>query len=60
MAVLTRARRTAGTQSPGQAPRRLRRRSVPLAAAGVVLVVVCALIFAGGWLQAGNRQPVHS
>jgi hypothetical protein len=58
MAVLTRSRRTAGTQSPDQVPRRLRRRSVPLAAGGVVLVVVCALIFAGGWLQAGNRQPV--
>ena len=58
MAVLTRSRRTAGPQPPGQAPRRLRRRSVPLAAGGVVLVVVCALVFAEGWLQAGNRQPV--
>ena len=58
MAVLTRSRRTAGPRPPGQAPRRLRRRSVPLAAGGVVLVVVCALVFAEGWLQAGNRQPV--
>ena len=58
MAVLTRSRRTAGTQSPGQVPRRPRRRSVPLAAAGVVLVVVCALVFAEGFLRAGNRQPV--
>ena len=56
MAVLTRSRRSAGAPSP--APRRLRRRSVPLAAGGVVLVVVCALVFAEGWLQAGNRQPV--
>jgi len=31
---------------------------VPLAAGGVVLVVACALVFAEGWLQAGNRQPV--
>jgi hypothetical protein len=31
---------------------------VPLAAGGVVLVVVCALVFAEGWLQAGHRQPV--
>ena len=23
-----------------------------------MLVVVCALVFAEGWLQAGNRQPV--
>ncbi len=58
MAVLTRSRRTAGPQPPGQGPRRRRRRSVPLAAGGVVLVVVCALVFAEGWLQAGHRQPV--
>jgi len=58
MAILTRSRRGAGPQPPGQAPHRLRRRSVPLAAGGVVLVVVCALVFAEGWLQAGNRQPV--
>src|ERR1700756_5248996 len=58
MAVLTRSRRTAGPQPPGQGPRRARRRSVPLAAGGVVLVVVCALVFAEGWLAAGNRQPV--
>ncbi len=58
MAVLTRSRRSAGAQPPGQGPRRLRRRSVPLAAGGVVLVVVCALVFAEGWLAAGHRQPV--
>jgi len=58
MAVPTRSRRTAGLQPPGQGPRRGRRRSVPLAAGGVVLVVVCALVFAEGWLQAGHRQPV--
>ena len=58
MAVLTRSRRSAGPQPPGQGPRRARRRSVPLAAGGVVLVVACALVFAEGWLQAGHRQPV--
>ena len=58
MAVLTRSRRTAGPQPPGQGPRRARRRSVPLAAGGVVLVVACALVFAEGWLAAGHRQPV--
>src|SRR6516225_10600038 len=58
MAALTRSRRTADPQPPGQGPRRGRRRSVPLAAGGVVLVVACALVFAEGWLQAGNRQPV--
>jgi len=58
MAALTRSRRPAGARSPDQVPRRPRRRSVPLAAGGVVLVVVCALVFAEGWLKAGNRQPV--
>jgi hypothetical protein len=58
MAVLTRSRRSAGAQPPGQGPRRGRRRSAPLAAGGVVLVVVCALVFAEGWLAAGHRQPV--
>ena len=58
MAVLTRSRRPAGPQPPGQGPRRPRRRSVSLAAGGVVLVVACALVFAEGWLQAGHRQPV--
>lgn len=58
MAVPTRSRRTAGPWPPGRVPRRGRRRSVPLAAGGVVLVVVCALVFAEGWLAAGNRQPV--
>lgn len=57
MAVLTRSRRGPGTGPADPAPRRLRRRSVPLAAGGVVLVVVCALVFTEGWLQAGNRQP---
>jgi hypothetical protein len=57
MAVLTRSR-NAGTRPPGQRPRPLRRRSVPLAAGGVALIVACSLVFAEGWLQAGNRQPV--
>lgn len=58
MAVLTRSRRRTDAAPAAPAPRRLRRRSVPLAAGGVVLVVVCALVFAESWLQAGNRQPV--
>ena len=57
MTVLTRSRRGPGTLPGDPAPRQLRRRSVPLAAGGVVLVVVCALVFTEGWLQAGNRQP---
>jgi len=58
MPVLARSRRSAGAQPPGQGPDRGRRRSVPLAAGGVVMVVVCALVFAEGWLAAGHRQPV--
>jgi hypothetical protein len=40
------------------APSRPRRRNTLLAVVGVLLVVVCAALFAAGWLQAGNRQPV--
>ena len=58
MAALTRSRRRDGTGSAAPAPRQGRRRSVPLAAGGVVLVVVCALVFAEGFLQAGDRRPV--
>jgi hypothetical protein len=58
MAALARSRRPAGPRPPDQVPRRPRRRSVPLAAGGAVLVVVCALVFAESFLQAGHRQPV--
>jgi hypothetical protein len=62
MAALTRSRRRADPAAPaapaGPAPRRPGRRSVPLAAGGTVLVVACALLFAEGWLRAGDRQPV--
>jgi len=58
MAVLARSQRPASGQGPGTAPHRVRRRSLPLAAGGVLLVVVCALVFAEGWMAAGNRQPV--
>lgn len=57
MAVLTRSRRRDGTRPAAPAPGR-GRRSLPLAAGGVALVVVCALVFAEGFLQAGNRRPV--
>jgi hypothetical protein len=57
MAPHTRSRPGADAAPAGTA-RRLRRRSVPLAAGGVVLVVACALVFAEGWLRAGDRQPV--
>jgi len=38
--------------------RRPRRRSAPLAVAGVLVVAGCAAVFAAGWVQAGHRQPV--
>ena len=37
---------------------RPRRRSWALAVIGVLVVTVCALVFAAGWVQAGNRKPV--
>lgn len=58
MTTLTRSRRTAGGAAQAPALIVLNRRSLPLAAAGVLLVVVCALAFAGGWARAGHRQPV--
>jgi hypothetical protein len=53
-----------GTQRPADGRAALpglprsRRRSWVLAVIGVLVVTVCALIFAAGWAQAGNRKPV--
>jgi hypothetical protein len=58
MAVLTSSRTTGAGRVPVPAPPKLRRRNAPLAVIGVLLVVVCALVFAEGWVQAGHRQPV--
>ena len=58
MAVLGRSRQAADGQAGAPAPPRPRRRNGPLAIVGVLLVVVCAAVFAAGWLRAGNRQPV--
>jgi hypothetical protein len=58
MTALTGHRHDAGNQAPASAGRRPRRRSAPLAVAGVLLVAGCAAVFAAGWLQAGHRQPV--
>lgn len=51
-------RRQTDDRSPAAGQRRMRRRSVPLAVAGVLLVLVCALVSASMWEQAGDRQPV--
>jgi hypothetical protein len=51
-------RRTAAGRASELAPLRPRRRSWALAVTGVLVVAVCALVFAAGWLRAGNRQPV--
>jgi SAF domain len=58
MAVASRSRQSANGQVGAPAPARPRRRNGPLAIVGVLLVVACAAMFAVGWLQAGNRQPV--
>ena len=58
MAALTGVRRAAGGRAAVPASPRPRRRSWALAVFGVLVVAVCALLFAEGWVQAGNRKPV--
>jgi len=58
MAAPAEARRAAGGRPALPALPRPRHRSWALAIAGVLVVTVCALIFAAGWAQAGNRTPV--
>jgi hypothetical protein len=58
MAVPARAPRALEGHGPAGVRLRVRRRSGPLAAAGVLLVAGCALAFALAWLRAGDRTPV--
>ena len=58
MTVLSGTRRSADGRSALPAAPRPRRRSWALAVTGVLVVTVCSLIFAAGWVQAGNRKPV--
>lgn len=58
MATLTGLRRSADGRAAVPASPRPRRRSWALAVIGVLVVAVCALVFAAGWVQAGNRKPV--
>lgn len=58
MAAPARAPRALDGHGPAGVPLRTRRRSGPLAAAGVLLVAGCALAFALTWLRAGDRVPV--
>jgi hypothetical protein len=58
MTVLSGTRRAADGRSALPAAPLPRRRSWALAVIGVLVVTVCALIFAAGWVQAGNRKPV--
>ena len=58
MAMLTGIRRSADGRAAVPASPRPRRRSWALAVIGVLVVAVCALVFAAGWVQAGNRKPV--
>src|SRR5260370_39841489 len=58
MATLTGLRRAAGGRAAVPASPRPRHRSWALAVIGVLVVAVCALVFAAGWVQAGDRKPV--
>lgn len=58
MSTLTSSNRVTDGRAAVSAPPRLRRRNGPLAVAGALLVAGCALAFAIGWLNAGNREPV--
>jgi SAF domain len=58
MAATARAPQALEGHGPAGVPLRVRRRSGPLAAAGVLLVAGCALAFALTWLRAGDRTPV--
>ena len=58
MAAPARAPRALEGHATAGVPLRTRRRSGPLAAAGVLLVAGCALAFALAWLRAGDRAPV--
>ncbi len=60
MAALTGIRRSADGRAAVPASPRPRRRSWALAVIGVLVVAVCALVFAAGWVQAGNRKPVSA
>ncbi len=58
MAALTGIRRADGGRAAAPASPRPQRRSWALAVIGVLVVTVCAMVFAAGWVQAGNRKPV--
>ena len=58
MAAPARAPQALKGHGPAGVRLRVRRRSGPLAAAGVLLVAGCALAFALTWLRAGDRTPV--
>lgn len=59
MAILSRYRQSSDGQAiADKGLPRPRRRNVPLAITGVLVVVACAAVFAAGWLQAGSREPV--
>ncbi len=56
MTTVSSTRRAADSRAALRLPQR--RRSWALAATGVLVVAVCALMSAAGWQRAGNRQPV--
>ena len=58
MAAPAQVTRAVGGRGPAGVALQARRRSGPLAVAGVLLVAGCALAFALAWLRAGDRAPV--
>ena len=58
MAAPAQASRAVDGRGPAGVALQARRRSGPLAVAGVLLVAGCALAFALAWLRAGDRAPV--
>jgi SAF domain len=60
MAALTGIRRVASGRAAVPGSPRPPHRSWALSVIGVLVVAFCALVFAAGWVQAGNRKPVLS
>jgi hypothetical protein len=58
VAAPTPIRRTQQGRPAGPGTAFRRRRNIPLALGGALVVIICAVLFAAAWQQAGHRQPV--
>ena len=57
MAAPVPTRRVQGRDA-GPGPALRRRRNIPLALGGALVVIICAVLFAAAWRNAGHREPV--